>query len=69
MNEEFINDPVPVRVAGQALWKRRFMGQAGIIGGWLPIGKATRNGKCVTSIVEMDSRLGRIYYFISPKRL
>ena len=37
--------------------------------GWLPIGKATRNGNLVASIEEMDSRYGRINFYISPKRL
>ncbi|WP_301744021.1 hypothetical protein [Bacteroides congonensis] len=37
--------------------------------GWLPIGRATRDGKLVTTIEEMDSKYGRINYYISPKRL
>lgn len=41
--------------------------RAGIIEGWLPIGTATRNGMKVTSIVEMNSKKGRINYYISPK--
>ena len=41
----------------------------GIVSGWLPIGKATRSGKLVTTIEEMDSRYGRINFYISPKRL
>ena len=32
--------------------------RAGIISGWLPIGKATRNGNLVASIEEMDSWYG-----------
>lgn len=43
--------------------------RAGIICGWLPIGKATRKGQLVTSIEEMDSRYGRINFYISPKLL
>ena len=43
--------------------------RAGIIGGWLPIGKATRNGAVITDIKQMDSRYGRISYYISPKLL
>lgn len=42
---------------------------AGIIAGWLPIGEATRNGKRVTDIQQMNSKLGRISYYISPKLL
>ena len=47
-----------------ACWVR-----AGIISGWLPIGRATRDGKVITSIDEMNSRYGRITYYISPKKL
>ena len=47
-----------------ATWVR-----AGIIVGWLPIGKATRKGKLVTSIEEMNSKYGRINFYISPKLL
>ena len=43
--------------------------RAGIIAGWLPIGEATRNGKRVTDIQQMNSKLGRISYYISPKLL
>lgn len=42
---------------------------AGIISGWLPIGKATRNGQLVTKIEDMNSKYGRINFYISPKRL
>lgn len=56
---------VAARVYGKdASWVR-----AGIVSGWLPIGKATRSGKLVTTIEEMDSRYGRINFYISPKRL
>ena len=30
---------------------------------------ATRRGKVITSINEMDSRKGRINYYISPRKL
>ena len=43
--------------------------RAGIIEGWLPIGKATKNGAVITDIKQMDSRYGRISYYISPKLL
>ena len=56
---EFRPGSVPVCVAARA----------GIISGWLPIGKATRNGKLVTSIEEMNSKYGRINFYISPKLL
>lgn len=41
--------------------------RAGIIEGWLPIGTATRNGVKVTSVNEINSKKGRINYYISPK--
>lgn len=60
---------VPVIIAARVYGKDPSWIRAGIISGYLPIGKATRNGKQVTDISEMDSRLGRINYYISPKRL
>lgn len=41
--------------------------RAGIIAGWLPIGVATRKGEKVTDIREMNSKYGRINYFISDE--
>ena len=38
--------------------------RAGVIEGWLPIGIATRNGHVVTSVHDIDSRKGRINYYI-----
>ena len=70
MNEqEFPQGSVPVAVAARVYSKDASWVRAGIISGWLPIGKATRNGKLVTTIEEMDSRYGRINFYISPKRL
>lgn len=43
--------------------------RAGLITGYLPIGIATRNGRQVTNIEDMDGKLGRINYYISPKKL
>ena len=43
--------------------------RAGIIAGWLPIGTATRNGKLIQNVNEINSKYGRINYCISPKRL
>jgi len=60
---------VPVNVAARVYGKDPSWIRAGIIAGWLPIGEATRNGKRITSLNEMDSRLGRINYYISPKKL
>lgn len=47
-----------------ATWVR-----AGIINQWLPIGHATRGGKPVTDVNQIDSRKGRINYYVSPKKL
>lgn len=70
MNEqEFPQGSVPVAVAARVHGKDASWVRAGIVSGWLPIGKATRSGKLVTTIEEMDSRYGRINFYISPKRL
>ena len=70
MNEqEFPHGSVPVVVAARVYGKDASWVRAGIVSGWLPIGKATRSGKLVTTIEEMDSRYGRINFYISPKRL
>lgn len=70
MNEqEFPQGSVPVAVAASVYGKDASWVRAGIVSGWLPIGKATRSGKLVTTIEEMDSRYGRINFYISPKRL
>lgn len=70
MNEqEFPQGSVPVAVAARVYGKDASWVRDGIVSGWLPIGKATRSGKLVTTIEEMDSRYGRINFYISPKRL
>lgn len=70
MNEqEFPQGSVPVAVAARVYGKDASWVRAGIVSGWLPIGKATRSGKLVTTIEEMDSRYGRINFYIPPKRL
>lgn len=70
MNEqEFPQGSVPVAVAARVYGKDASWVRAGIVSGWLPIGKATRSGKLVTTIEEMDSRYGRINFYISSKRL
>ena len=70
MNEqEFPQGSVPVAVAARVYGKDASWVRAGIVSGWLPIGKASRSGKLVTTIEEMDSRYGRINFYISPKRL
>lgn len=66
---EFPAGSVPVAVAARVFGKDPTWVRAGIIGGWLPIGKATRNGKLITTIDKMDSKYGRINFYISPKLL
>ena len=67
--ESFNNGNVPVSIAAKVYGKDPCWIRAGIINGWLPIGNATRNGKQITSIDEMNSKFGRINYYISPKLL
>ena len=58
MNEqEFPQGSVPVAVAARVYGKDASWVRAGIVSGWLPIGKATRSGKLVTTIEEMDQLL------------
>ena len=68
-NVAFACGSVPVAVAAKAFGKDRSWIRAGIISGWLPIGYATRDGIKITKISEEDSDLGRINYYISPKKL
>lgn len=60
---------VPVRVAAKVYGRDPSWIRAGIISGWLPIGQATRNGVPVTDMRQMNSKYGRINYYISPKLL
>lgn len=60
---------VPVRVAAKVYGHDPAWVRAGIITGWLPIGEATRNGQRITDIKQMNSKYGRINYYISPKLL
>lgn len=60
---------VPVQVAAGVYGKDACWVRAGIIAGWLPIGEATRNGNKVTDVQQMNSKYGRINYYISPKLL
>lgn len=74
-NSEFENDVavatgnVPVAVVAKVFQKDADWVRAGIISGWLPIGVATRKFEQITDINQMDSRKGKINYFISPKKL
>ena len=60
---------VPVSVAAKVYGKDPAWVRAGIVCGWLPIGYATRRGELVTRLEDMDSKKGRINYYISPKKL
>ena len=66
---EFALGSVPVAVAARVYGKEPHWVRAGLISGYLPIGHAVRDGKQVTSILDMSSRCGRINYYISPKLL
>ena len=66
---EFIKGSVPVSVAARVYGKDASWVRAGIDAGWLPIGKATRNGELVTKVEDIDSKYGRINFYISPKKL
>ena len=65
----FASGSVPVAVAARVYGKDASWVRAGIVSGWLPIGKATRSGKLVTNLEEMNSKYGRINFYISPKLL
>lgn len=66
---EFPVGSVPVAVVARIFGKDASWVRAGIISGWLPIGMATRNGRKITDMKEVNSKLGRINFYISPKRL
>ena len=65
----FPEGSVPVAVAARVYGKDAVWIRTGIVVGWLPIGTATRGGKQVTKLEEMNSRYGRINFYISPKKL
>lgn len=56
----FASGSVPVAVAARVYGKDASWIRAGIVSGWLPIGKATRSGKLVTNLEEMNSKYGRM---------
>ena len=66
---EFPEGKVPVAVAAKVYGKDADWVRAGIVAGWLPIGYATRDGKPVTKIEDMNSKHGTISYTIQPKKL
>jgi hypothetical protein len=60
---------VPIKVVAKIFGKDPAWVRVGIISGWLPIGIATRKGKLIADISEIDSHLGRINYYVSPQKL
>ena len=60
---------VPIKVAARVYGKDPAWVRAGLITGYLRIGYATRKGVQITDIKQMNSRYGRINYYISPDRL
>ena len=67
--EENLKRSVPVLVAARVYGKDPSWIRAGLIEGWLPIGMAIRKGKRITSVDQMNSKYGRINYYISPEKL
>lgn len=66
---EFAKGSVPVSVVAKVYGKDAAWVRAGVVAGWLPIGTATRNGERITRIEDINSRYGRINFYISPKKL
>lgn len=69
MEQKFAPGSVPIAVVAKLYGRDSAWIRAGLISGWLKIGYATRNGKLVTDISEMDSKKGRINYYVSPRKL
>lgn len=69
MTGVFNSGSVPIAVVARVYGKDASWVRAGIISGYLTIGVATRKGKQVTNVKDIDSRKGRINFYISPKRL
>ena len=63
-NIEFGKGGVPVRIVAEVYGKDACWVRAGLITGYLPIGRATRNGRVITSIEQMNSKFGRIIIFL-----
>lgn len=69
MSEAFVSGSVPIAVAARVYHKDASWVRTGIVVGWLPIGLATRKGQPVTKLEDMNSKYGRINFYISPKKL
>lgn len=65
----FEKGSVPVNTAAKVYGKDRSWIRIGIIAGWLPIGIATRDGRVIKDVSEINLQLGRINFYISPKKL
>ena len=65
---EFPIGSVPITEAAKILGKDASWVQAGIISGWLPIGKATQGDKVINSMSQLK-RGARTNYYISPRLL
>lgn len=65
---EFGIGSVPVSVVAKVMGKDATWVQAGIISGWLPIGKATQEKQLITSMKQLD-RNKKTNYYVSPKLL
>lgn len=65
---EFPTGSVPIATAAKILGKNPGWVQAGIISGWLPIGKATQGDKLLTNMSQLD-RKQKTNYYISPRLL
>ena len=65
----FEDGSVPVAVVARIYKKDRAWVREGIIAGLLPIGFATRKGKKITDVSEINQDYGRINFYISPKKL
>ena len=66
---EFGKRPITVAEVAKIYGKDPAWVRTGIVVGWLPIGRATRHGQLITSLEDMDSRKGRINFYISPRKL
>lgn len=53
---QFSQGSVPIAVVARIYGKDASWIRAGIIAGWLPIGKATRDGKLVTKVSDINSK-------------
>lgn len=64
-----MNGSVPIKIAAIVYGKSPSWVRAGIISGYLPIGTATRDGKVVSDVNDINRKKGRINYYISPEKL